>query len=115
MDLHFTKQEIEASQRGTIPDSWPRDITLVEALERAKTPKFKYADSYRPDDVRCVLDDTIVMEAEIERLRNIISGAFAHSYGPYSHKELLRRVVAILKTINAKDEMKPAAPKPKED
>ena len=37
---------------------------------------------------------------EIERLRTIVYGAFAHSYGPYSDTELLRRVVAILKTVN---------------
>lgn len=35
-------------------------------------------------------------KTEIERLRYIISGALAHSYGPYSAKELLRRVVVIL-------------------
>lgn len=36
------------------------------------------------------------LTAEVKALREIISGALAHSYGPYSDKELLRRVVKIL-------------------
>jgi hypothetical protein len=42
---------------------------ITEALERAKTPKFKYADSYSPNDVRELLDDAVVLAAEVERLR----------------------------------------------
>ncbi len=36
-------------------------------------------------------------QEEIERLQEIISGALAHSLGPYSDKNLLRRVVLILR------------------
>ena len=35
---------------------------------------------------------------EVDRLQGIISGARAHSFGPYSDKELLRRVIVILNT-----------------
>ncbi len=54
------------------------------------------------------------LEREVEGLSDIINGAFAHSYGPYSDKELLRRVVVILKTARhgAAETAKPAE-KPK--
>ncbi len=39
---------------------------------------------------------------EAERLQAIFAHALAHSYGPYSDKELLRHVVAILKAATPK-------------
>lgn len=45
------------------------------------------------------MDQTVEKQsAEIRRLREIITGALAWSFGPYSDTELLRRVVKILKT-----------------
>ena len=40
------------------------------------------------------------LTTEVKALREGISGALAHSYGPYSDRELLRRVVKILNTTN---------------
>ena len=47
-------------------------------------------------------NDAKALLREVERLRDIIDGALAHRYGPYSDKELLRRVVAILWTTKHK-------------
>ena len=64
------------------------------------------ADRVAPEDVAYVRADLVErknakLQTEIDRLRDIISGALAHSYGPYSDTELLRRVVVILKSIRA--------------
>jgi len=102
--LHELKDEEVEQEAGNVGDGAAtadllrRAIVEIKGLRKhIRTP---FADpAFAKALVEWAGEQTIKeQQAKITRLQDIITGALAHSHGPYSDKELLRRVVVILKS-----------------